>query len=48
MYFSHFQKGYYDLKGDGNYKLLTDLNNDEYYFLLTQHLKISLVTPWLL
>ena len=25
MYFSHFQKGYYDLKGDGNYKLLTDL-----------------------
>ena len=25
MYFSHFQKGYYDLKGDNNYKLLTDL-----------------------
>ena len=25
MYFSHFQKGYYDLKGDNNFRLLTDL-----------------------
>jgi len=25
MYFSQFEKGYYDLKGDGNEKLVTDL-----------------------
>ena len=25
MYFNYFKQGYYDLKGDGNKKLLTDL-----------------------
>jgi hypothetical protein len=25
MYFTNFEKGYYDLKGDGNQKLVTDL-----------------------
>ena len=25
MYFNYFSQGYYDLKGDGNLKLLTDL-----------------------
>ena len=25
MYFSMFPKGYYDLKGDGNPKIVTDL-----------------------